>query len=156
MDNTNRRLQQELKEAGMNQNPSIQWGLKDPSNNRNWWAIIIGPEGTPYHGFKLTLNITIGDKIGDSFPFKPPQVCFTADIWHPNVGPSGNICLDILNSNWTPALKLSSVLLSISSLLNDPYPASPLNGDAGRQYTSNQEEYNQKVIEVCSKNFERI
>ena len=151
-----RRIQQELKEAGMNQNPNIQWGLKDPSNNRNWWAIIIGPEGTPYHGFKLTLNITIGDKIEDRFPFKPPQVCFTANIWHPNVGTNGGICLDILNSNWTPALKLSAVLLSISSLLNDPNPASPLNGEAARQYTSNREEYNRKVIEVCSQNFERI
>jgi len=149
---TDRRIQQELKEAGMNQNPNIQWGLKDPSNNRDWWAIIIGPEGTPYHGFKLTLNI----KIADDFPFKAPQVCFIANIWHPNVGASGNICLDILNSNWTPALKLSSVLLSISSLLNDPNPASPLNGEAGRQYTSNREEYNKKVIEVCSQNFERI
>jgi ubiquitin-conjugating enzyme E2 A len=152
MANTDRRIQQELKEAGMNQNPSIQWGLKDPSNNRIWFAIIIGPEGTPYHGFKLTLNITIPD----DFPFNAPKVCFTANIWHPNVNRDGGICLDILNTNWTPALKLSAVLLSISSLLNDPNPASPLNGEAARQYTSNRKEYNRKVIEVCSQNFERI
>ena len=149
---TDRRIQQELKEAGTNQNPSIQWSLKDPSNNRIWEACITGPEGTPYHGFKLTLNITIGD----NFPFSAPQVCFTANIWHPNVGTSGNICLDILKDAWTPALKLSSVLLSISSLLNDPNPASPLNGEAGRQYTSNRAEYNRNVIEICSQNFEKI
>jgi ubiquitin-protein ligase len=147
-----RRIQQELKEAGMNQNPSIQCGLKDPSDNKKWWAIINGPEETPYHGFKLTLNITLSD----NFPFSAPQVCFTANIWHPNVGTDGRICLDILNSSWTPALKLSAVLLSISSLLNDPNPASPLNGEAGRQYTSNRAEYDRKVIEVCSQNFEKI
>jgi ubiquitin-protein ligase len=152
MANTDRRIQQELKDAGMNQNPSIQWGLKDPSNNRIWWAIIFGPEGTPYHGFKLSLNITLPD----NYPFSAPQVSFTSNIWHPNVGTAGNICLDILQSNWTPALKLSSVLLSISSLLNDPNPASPLNGEAGRKYTSNREEYNRNVIEICSQNFERI
>ena len=152
MDNTDRRIQKEQEDARINQNPNIQWGLKDPSNNENWWAIIIGPEGTPYHGFKLTLNITLLN----TYPFSPPQVSFTANIWHPNVGPSGNICLDILKDKWTPALKLSSVLLSISSLLNDSNPASPLNGDAGMQYTSNREEYNRKVIEVCSQNFERI
>jgi ubiquitin-protein ligase len=147
-----RRIQQEIKESGTNQNSNIKLNLKDPSDNKKWWAIIIGPEGTPYHGFKLTLNITLPD----NFPFSAPQVSFTANIWHPNVGTSGNICLDILNSNWTPALKLSSVLLSISSLLGDPNPASPLNGEAGRQYTSNREEYNQKVIEICSQNFEKI
>jgi len=152
MANIDRRIQQEIKEAGTNNNPSIQLDLKDPSNNRNWWAIIIGPEGTPYHGFKLTLNITLPDK----FPFSAPQVSFTANIWHPNVGCKGNICLDILQENWTAALKLSSVLLSISSLLNDPNTASPLNGEAATQYTSNREEYNRKVIEVCSQNFEKI
>jgi ubiquitin-protein ligase len=52
-------------------------------------------------------------------------------------------------------LKLSSVLLSISSLLNDPNPASPLNREAGKQYTSNRDEYNRKVIEICSQNFEK-
>jgi|688.fasta_scaffold1626586_1 ubiquitin-protein ligase len=147
-----RRIQQELNEAGINQNPSIQYGLKDPSDKKKWWAIITGPEGTPYHGFKLTLNITLPD----NYPFSPPQVSFTANIWHPNVGTDGRICLDILNSSWTPALKLSAVLLSISSLLNDPNPASPLNGEAGRQYTSNRAEYNQKVIDTCSQNFETI
>jgi len=64
--------------------------------------------------------------------------------------------LDILKDAWSPALKLSLVLLSISSLLNDPNPSSPLNGEAARQYVSNREEYNKKVIEVCSRNFERI
>ena len=151
MANIDRRIQQEFKEAGMNQNPSIQWGLKDPSNNRNWWAIIIGPEGTPYHGFKLTLNITLSKE----YPFSAPQVSFTANIWHPNVGTDGRICLDILQGNWTAALKLSSVLLSISSLLNDPNPASPLNAEAGSQYTRDRDEYNKNVIKTCSQNFER-
>ena len=152
MANTDRRIQQEIKDALTNQNPMIQWNLKDPSDNKKWWAIIIGPEGTPYDGFKLSLNITLPY----NFPYGAPCVSFTGDIWHPNVGTSGNICLDILKDSWSSALKLSAVLLSISSLLNDPNPESPLNPEAARQYTSNRAEYNKKVIEVCSQNFERI
>ena len=146
-----KRIQLEITEAKTNKDPNIQWGLKDPSDKKKWWASIIGPEGTSYHRFKLTLNITLPD----NYPFTPLQISFTANIWHPNVGTSGNICLDILKDKWTPALKLSSVLLSISSLLNDPNPASPLNREAARQYTLNREEYNRKVIEVCSQNFEK-
>lgn len=149
---TDRRILQEIKDAKMNENPNIQWDLKDQSDNKKWHAFIIGPEGTPYHRFKLTLDI----ELPDNYPFAAPQVSFTANIWHPNVSTDGRICLDILQSNWTPALKLSSVLLSISSLLGDPNPTSPLNGEAGKQYISYRKEYNRKVIEVCSKIFDTI
>lgn len=62
---TDRRIVQEIKEAGLNQDPTIQWGLKDPSDNKKWWASINGPEGTPYQRFKLTLNITFPE----NYPF---------------------------------------------------------------------------------------
>ena len=149
---TDRRILQEIKECALNKDPAIRWGLKDQSDNKKWWACIIGPEGTPYHGFELTLNI----QLPENYPFSAPKVDFTNNIWHPNVGSSGNICLDILKDQWTPALKLLAVLFSISSLLNEPNPASALNSEAGRQYTSNREEYNRKVIETCSQNFTKI
>ena len=82
----------------------------------------MGPQGSPYAGGVFFLNVTFPT----DYPFKPPKVQFTTKIYHCNVNSSGAICLDILKDQWSPALTISKVLLSISSLLTDPNPNDPL------------------------------
>eukprot|EP00321_Phaeocystis_globosa_P017567 CAMPEP_0118809890 /NCGR_PEP_ID=MMETSP1162-20130426/618_1 /TAXON_ID=33656 /ORGANISM="Phaeocystis Sp, Strain CCMP2710" /LENGTH=151 /DNA_ID=CAMNT_0006739363 /DNA_START=199 /DNA_END=655 /DNA_ORIENTATION=+ len=82
----------------------------------------MGPQGSPYAGGVFFLNV----KFPTDYPFKPPKVQFTTKIYHCNVNSSGAICLDILKDQWSPALTISKVLLSISSLLTDPNPNDPL------------------------------
>ena len=82
----------------------------------------MGPEGSPYLGGVFKLNIIFPE----TYPFKPPKVQFVTKVYHCNVNSNGSICLDILKDQWSPALTISKVLLSISSLLTEPNPSDPL------------------------------
>merc|ERR1712130_678276 len=92
-----------------------------------------GPSDSPYAGGVFKLNV----KFLQEYPFKPPSIKFETKIYHCNVNKSGGICLDILKDNWSPALTLGKVLLSICSLLTDPNPDDPLVPDIAKLYKSN-------------------
>jgi ubiquitin-conjugating enzyme E2 D/E len=102
-----------------------------------WDGVIFGPDDSPYSGGVFNLNI----QFPVDYPFKPPRVTFTTKIYHPNINASGFICLDILKTNWSPALTISKVLLSVLSMLTDPNPKDPLMPDIAKQYSENRSEY---------------
>jgi ubiquitin-conjugating enzyme E2 D/E len=116
-----KRLQNELSNLQANPIANCSAGPIE-TDLTHWQATIFGPEETPYFGgiFYLELKFT------NEYPFKPPKVYFKTPIYHCNINRQGNICLDILKENWSPALNISNLLLSICSLLAEPNPNDPL------------------------------
>ena len=103
-----------------------------------WRATIYGPKDSPYEGGIFFLDI----HFPADYPFKPPKVSFVTKIYHPNINSAGGICLDILKDQWSPALTISKVLLSICSLLDDPNPDDPLMPEIADLYKNNIEKHN--------------
>ncbi|XP_063968787.1 ubiquitin-conjugating enzyme E2 D1-like [Lytechinus pictus] len=112
-----------------------------------WQATIMGPSNSAYESGIFFLNI----HFPSDYPFKPPRVAFTTKIYHPNINSNGSICLDILRSQWSPALTISKVLLSICSLLTDPNPDDPLVPDIARIYKTDKIKYNKTAREWTNK-----
>jgi len=138
-----KRIQKELADLQRDPPANCSAGANDDSDLFNWTASIMGPDDSSYTGGVFFLNI----QFPNDYPFKPPKVNFTTRIYHPNINSNGAICLDILKDQWSPALTISKVLLSISSLLTDPNPDDPLVPEIAHVYKTDRTRYDNTARE---------
>jgi ubiquitin-conjugating enzyme E2 A len=145
----NKRLMNDLREIQREQSLNDFGITLLPSDNLFvQTAIINGVEGTPFEGYRWRVRLNFPQ----DYPYKAPTAYFIDRMFHPNVAyNSGEICIDILKTAWSPALKIHSILVSLQSLLSDPNPSSPLNSEAGRLFSSNRDEYNRRVREESAR-----
>ncbi|XP_050024098.2 ubiquitin-conjugating enzyme E2 Z-like [Dermacentor andersoni] len=87
-------------------------------------AIVVGPADTPFEGGFFRFRI----KCPSDYPMKPPDVQFlTTDAGrvqlHEHLYKDGHVCLSIIGTwtgpQWSPALSLSSLLVSLQSMLSE-------------------------------------
>ena len=125
---TFRRLRKESEQLASSTDEFIQLSCRDDENLLQWVASIRGPPDSYYEGYIFDVEI----KVPSEYPIVPPAIRFLTKIFHPNVlFTTGEVCIDILKKDWTPAWSLQSACRAILSILGDPNPDSPLNCDAG-------------------------
>ncbi|THH18476.1 hypothetical protein EW146_g2517 [Bondarzewia mesenterica] len=116
----------------------------DGSMNLLEWEVgIPGKEGTPWEGglYKLLMVFP------EDYPTKPPKCKFSPPLFHPNVYPSGTVCLSILDEekSWKPAITIKQIVLGVQALLNDPNVNDPAQSDAYTMFKNDKVAYERRV-----------
>ncbi|CAK1585890.1 unnamed protein product [Parnassius mnemosyne] len=117
MSPSERRLQKELMSLMKEPPPGVTVDGDQASQNLTLWTVHMeGVPGTLYEGEKFVLQF----KFTNKYPFDSPEVTFVGNNIpvHPHVYSNGHICLSILTDDWSPALSVQSVCLSIVSMLS--------------------------------------
>ena len=107
-------------------NPLTENGIyycHDEEDILKGYAMIVGPEETPYFGGYYFFELSYPS----DYPFSPPKVKYNTNDgltrFNPNLYKCGKVCVSILNSwsgdKWSACQTINSVLLTMCSLLNN-------------------------------------
>ncbi|KAK4610378.1 SUMO-conjugating enzyme ubc9 [Fulvia fulva] len=117
---------------------------------KKWDCAIPGKDKTIWEGGLFKLEV----QFPDEFPTKPPKCKFVPPLFHPNVYPSGTVCLSILNEEegWKPAITIKEILLGIQMLLDEVNPDSPAQADAYNLFKKDRAAYEKRIKQVVKDN----
>ena len=120
--------------------------VHDESDMMKGYAMIVGPEDTPYFGgfYFFELNYP------HDYPHSPPKAVYYTNgnnvRFNPNLYKCGKVCISLLNTwagdQWTSCQSITSVLLSLCTLLcKDPILNEPGINSGNRDFHA----YNQII-----------
>jgi len=148
-------LGKQLAELTKNPVEGFSAGLEDDSDIYKWEVMIMGPPDTLYEGGFFTAHMTFPH----DYPHQPPKMTFTTEVFHPNVYPTGDVCISILHppgtdslnpqekacERWLPIHTVTSIALSVISMLADPNDESPANVDAAKLWREDPASFKKRV-----------
>uniref|UniRef100_A0A0N4ZS72 SUMO-conjugating enzyme UBC9 n=1 Tax=Parastrongyloides trichosuri TaxID=131310 RepID=A0A0N4ZS72_PARTI len=114
-----------------------------------WECAIPGLERTIWEGglYRLTMEFK------QEYPDVPPKCKFEPPIFHPNIYPSGTVCLSLLDErkDWNCRLTIGEILIGIQQLLASPNNDDPAQSEAFQIFKSDINTYNRKVKEQAAR-----
>jgi len=137
-----------------------------------WEIYILGPSDTFYEGGAFRTILTFPH----DYPYTPPKLKFTSEVWHPNVyntgKDAGEVCISILHppggnpempdecesdaERWSPLHSVTTIILSVISLFSDPNFSSPANIDASVQWRRDPEGFRARVKEGVQRSIREL
>lgn len=119
------------------------------SNLMVWDCGIPGQAGTPWEGGCYKVKLTFSE----DYPDKPPICSFTPRIFHPNVFPSGKICLSIIDETkgWQPTISVKQILIGVQQLLGNPNLGDPAQREPFELLRDNPAAYEERVRQEARK-----
>lgn len=152
-----KRLQMEYNQ--LLKDPNYMFSIQPDENNFYLWNILLlGPKDSIFEGgiFKCQLLFP------KDYPNKPPEFKFITIIPHPNFYPDGRVCISILHEGqdeynyeslserWLPSHSVSTILMSIVLIFNNPNFESPANVDASIEWRNSWNTYKNKIYKIVA------
>eukprot|EP01084_Bolivina_argentea_P198519 339914_1 len=132
-------ISKEVKDLLSDPSPFYSAGPLNDNHMFIWKGTISGPLDSPYEGGIFKVYIVFPK----DYPFKPPRCKFITKIYHCNINEQGDIALNILQDEWSPAFTISTILLSIFSFLTDPNADDPFIPSIAKLYKLNRKKHDQ-------------
>lgn len=139
------RLQDELRMLEVLSLAGISASPRDKKHPFVWDATIMGPERTPWEGGLYSLEIYFSLQ----HPYRPPFVCFSTKMFHPNITTDGVPALDSLQSRWSSKIRLTTILSELQTLLGTPSMLYPVHLEAEKMYRSDRKQYDRRVRRIA-------